>query len=427
MSLQIDTVRPLKAKAIGRCRNQYAVESDALRHVTVRDATVLPLRRCENSAYEYGCGGVVDADGRYVGLSAGEDRIGGAYPVGPEEKTENKKVVYCGYFNPQWGHFLFESLSRLWFLFEKENTAVDEFIFITDSDMPASVSPGSNHAEVFRLLGIADRIRIVSRPVRFSEVIVPQESFVLTKRINESFSLVFDRIRSEVVSGKESETGLRIFLGRSSFPKARKYEIGIADMENHFRKNGYMVVYPEQIPLKDLISLMNRSEEIVTFSGSVAHNLLFAPAGSKVTVIEKFPYVNYFQTAVDISRRLDVAYVDANAFVRPVDVGLGPFIICFNRYFSAYCQSRGLSVPEETAVGRQSEKRLHRFLLIHNREYGSGWRMPGWLGEFDDLMEEAFSDSKACYSEADADNLWFRFRNRFSFYRIVRSIYRFFR
>lgn len=422
-----NTVRPLKAKAIERCRRQYAVDSAALRHVTARDAAVLPLRRCEVPDYEYGCGGVVDADGHFIGLSASEDRIGGAYPFEFTPETENKRVVYCGYFNPQWGHFLFESLSRLWFLFEKENTAVDEFIFITDADSPALLSPDSNHAEVFRLLGILDRIRIVSRPLRFSEVIVPEESFVLTKRISGSFSAVFDRIRSNVASGKTSEPGLKILLGRSSFPKARKYEIGIADMENHFRENGYRVIYPERIPLKDLIFLMDRSEEIVTFSGSVAHNLLFAPPGSKVAVIEKFPYVNYFQTAVDISRRLDVVYVDANAFVRPVDVGLGPFILCFNRYFSAYCQSRGLSEPDYNAAVRNSGKNLQRFLLMHNREYGRDWHMPEWLGEFDDLMEEALSDSSSVYGEADAENLWFRIRDRFSPYKIARSIYRHFK
>lgn len=415
--------RPLKAKIIEAYRSQYDIDGRLPECVEVGNAVVLPLKRCPDECFEYGYGGVVKLSGEYVGLSASEDRIGKGYTVGSSFETEDKTVAYCGFFNPQWGHFLFETLSRLWFCGKEGYEHIDEYVFITDTGND-SVFPTGNFAALFRMLGILDRVRIVSRPTAFAKVVVPQETFVLAKRINKAFLSVIERIVS-AVPVKAGVERKKIMLGRSLFPKARRYELGIERLERYFQTNGYELLHPEQMEPDKLIEAFASAEEIVTFSGSAAHNLLFAPCRCRVAVIEKYPYVNYYQTAVDLLRDLDVTYVDANAYIRPVDVGLGPFVLCTNDCFRAYCTGRGLPQPEELSE-TLCRKQLRRYLHLYTREYGSRWIMPEWLEEHRPLMEEAFSDSRRFYDEASA-GLLCKLYCRISPRNILRRIYRIFR
>lgn len=421
------TARPLKARSIADYRIRYAVESRPLGLSEASGAVILPLHRCIDPEFEYGLGGVLDSHGHLIPHSQSADRIGRGYSPDTEPSTENKRVVYCGYFNPQWGHFLFESLPRLWFLADKLHCgSVDEYVFVTDRNSKCEITPGSNYAALFSLLGILPRVRIISRPIRFASVIVPEEPFVLGRFINTAFSRLIEKIRRSAIASSISTFPAKLFLGRSSFRKARKYEIGLQRIENHFRSNGYEVAFPEQVPLDRLITLMDRAVETVTFSGSAAHNLLFAPSGSQVTVIERFPYVNYFQTAIDILRDLPTVYVDANAFIRPVDVGLGPFIYCENKYFDNYCRLRNLPLlPPQSEAERL--KTMRRFLRLYGREYGYSWEMPEWLAEHALLMEEAMADSNPFYDPSKANTPFFRLMETLHPYRIVRKIYHIFR
>lgn len=421
------TVRPLKARSIADYRTRYAVESRPLGLSETSGAVILPLHRCEDPEFEYGYGGVLDSHGQLVQYSQSADRIGRGYTPDSELPTENKRVVYCGYFNPQWGHFLFESLPRLCFLADKSDCgSIDEYVFVTDLNGKCDLDPRSNFAALFRLLGILPQVRIISRPVRFASVIVPEEPFVLGRRINMAFSRLIEKICQSAITSSAHASPAKLFLGRSSFPKAVKYELGLQRIENHFRAGGYEVVFPEQIPLDRLIAMMDRAEETVTFSGSAAHNLLFAPSGSQTTVIERFPYVNYFQTAIDVLRDLRTVYVDANAFIRPVDVGLGPFIYCENVYFDNYCRLRNLPLlPPQSEAERI--KTLRRFLRLYGRDYGSRWQMPEWLAEHTPLMEEALSDTLSHYDLSKADTPLFRLSEAISPCRLAKKLYHIFR
>lgn len=403
-------------------RHQYEVNDGEMGVAFVSDAIILPVRRIDDPVFDFGLGGVVNNVGEIVTNGECEELVGRGYSIPQLLEKEKKTVVYCGYFQQQWGHFLMQSCNRLWFAIGNPE-GIDEYIFTVDEGVKIPEINGTNYGEFFKLLGIADKLKFINAPRRYAEVILPQESFAITHYVRSGFALLFNELKHRVSKLNDRPEERKIMLGRSSFAKARKMEMGLIEMEEHFRSNGYEVVYPEKISLTKFISLLSSATEIVTFSGSLAHNLVFAPAGAKVTVIERYPYVNYFQTAIELAFDFDMTYVDANAFIRPVSPGLGPFIYYSNIYFKEYCRQRGLtgmSVPTDYECRRM----VRKFLRLYAREYDKKWKMPVYYEEHIPDMKDALVDSASVFNEKRYCPVWFRISVRLSPYILIRSVYR---
>ena len=65
--------------------------------------------------------------------------------------------MYCGYLVPQWGHFLVEAVTRLWF-FLKNDLSIDNYVFFIEENSDRSVS--GNYREFLELLGVWNKIEV---------------------------------------------------------------------------------------------------------------------------------------------------------------------------------------------------------------------------------------------------------------------------
>ncbi|MCQ2741610.1 MAG: glycosyltransferase 61 family protein, partial [Alphaproteobacteria bacterium] len=63
--------------------------------------------------------------------------------------------------------------------------------------------------------------------------------------------------------------------------------MGEKEIEKVFKQNGYKIVYPEKLTLKNQIKCMGNAKEIVGVSGTGMHMALFAEKGTKITVLER--------------------------------------------------------------------------------------------------------------------------------------------
>ena len=63
-------------------------------------------------------------------------------------------------------------------------------------------------------------------------------------------------------------------------------------LENYFNKNNYQIIYPENIPLNELIDYMQNADNVAAMSGSDAHNILFAKDTTKLTILERNALIN---------------------------------------------------------------------------------------------------------------------------------------
>lgn len=158
MIIDYQYLRPQKAQWL---REMYAEPFDLDKKLDIWrgiNATILPLREEGRGPYRFGLGGVVDENGDAVALSAIETRVGAGYPF--ENSTyRDEKVVYCGYLINHWGHFLAESVSRLWFALESKEE-VDKYVFYLQENEQREIK--GNFREFLELIGIWDKTEFIN-------------------------------------------------------------------------------------------------------------------------------------------------------------------------------------------------------------------------------------------------------------------------
>lgn len=349
-----------------------------------RNATILPLRK--DPQLQFGRGGVVDCDGNYVDLSSIPLRVQYSYPFeNPEYRDE--KVVYCGYLINHWGHFLIEAVTRLWYFMENDET-VDKYVFFIEEGSDREIS--GNYLEFLKLLKIWDKLEIISKPVTYREVIVPELGIVCRESYTPKLLKVFDAVAENVIPDPSWETPEKIFYSRSQFAKGIPYEFGFDCIDNFFEKNGYTILYPEKVPLSRMIHYIRNSKVVASLSGSLPHNMLFANQGQKLEIVERLVINDDNQTDVNRMKELDVTYIDANIPVYSVNF-VGPFIMGYTEHLQKFAEDNGYTAPDEKYLTERYRKQCFaRYMKAYEDLYDYRWFMEDWFAQFAESLYEGF-------------------------------------
>ena len=185
MALNLDYVYPKKAEALKAAGQQF-VKKNSSEVLCFKNAIILPFRSFKDTDVVAGRGGVVDSQGIYVETSS-------TYEV-KECKFIDKKVVYCGYFNKAWGHFLTEVVSRLWYVLRNDDS-IDSYVFIVEEGEDKSFS--GNYLEFLKLLGIDNKVEIINKPTKYSEVVVPEDGLVYEEYYTEEFKKMYEYVNKK--------------------------------------------------------------------------------------------------------------------------------------------------------------------------------------------------------------------------------------
>lgn len=323
MKINTKYLRNNKAAKTQKLYSQTLREKTNLTTKTIKNATVLPLKMFDGDNLVVGRGGVVDNLGNYCDISGYANRQFGKYDY-QKAKIKHEKVVYGGYFIDQWGHFLIECIPRLWYVLNNEN--VEKIIFITNGLYKIH----SNFKRFFEYLGIYDKIELIEKVTTFDEVIIPEMSFLKWEYYSHEYINIINTVINNALQCANNKTYKKIFLSRYKFWRAKEYEFGLDMLENYYAKNGYIIIYPEQTKLSNLINYLQNADEIVAMSGSLAHTALFALDNSNLTIIERNALINNWQININKIKNLNVTYIDAVMPIYPVHIMKGPYIIYFN-------------------------------------------------------------------------------------------------
>ena len=396
---------------------------DELTIETVNNGYILPLKKNFGDNLLFGRGGVVSEEKEYVQLSSIPQRVDGKYDFTKFVQRKDETVVYCGYLVNHWGHFLIEAVNRLWFYLENKTTAY-RYVFFVESGN--SRLPEGNYKEFFELLGVWEKIEIINQPTQFKKIIVPESAFRGQVIWSIRYRSIFDEVTYSALSKAPETTGQlynKIYISRSSFSKARRSEVGLDMMDNFFKKNGYEIVYPEQITLSQLILYLNRSEKCVTESGTTAHNLLFGYTGMKMAIIERCSIINPMQQALDIVRRADITYIDANYEIYPVNLGGGPYFLAYNRYLKQYTEDLKLQAPDVKYLNdRYTKKQIRKWMKLYKRNYYLMWGIEGWEIKYSRTLYEAYADSLEVLRPYLQGTVLFKFSQVFEIETIARAV-----
>lgn len=369
--INYEYLRPQKAAAM---KKQHEVPYEKVETPAVwqgKHATVLPVRKIDQFNW-IGQGGVVDENGQIVGISTGECCVRPGCSVESAEYRD-EKVVYCGYMIDHWGHFLVEGVTRLWYFLEND-PSVDKYVFALDENEIREIK--GNYKEFLVLLKIWDKLELINKPTTYREVIVPDLAFRRWGCYSPKYLAIFDAVAENVPADETAPK--KFYMSRSLLPKHKDLEFGFEALDNFFEKNGYTVVYPERMPLSQMIQYIRNADTVATVSGSLPQNMLFGKQGQKLLILERCAFVDDWQPPVNRIKQLKTTYIDANIPIYTVPM-TGPFIMGYNDIVERYARDNGLVPPDKQL---RSPKYFRSCFVGYMRSYQDLYRYQWFMEEY---------------------------------------------
>ena len=366
------------------------------------------------------------AMGQCPGIQPLENRFIDDYSEIVETPCEITKidgnVLYAGYFRLSWGHFLMNSTARLWPLFTSGDR-YDKIVFFCESNETPELK--GNFLEFFRLLGIENKCVFLSPSIyEFEKITIGEIALEIGRYYSSEFMLPFEAIKSKVLETavKKTEIVKGIILSRSNWNDNQSVQLNVRNIENTFIANGYKSVSPETTSLSDLITLMDSADCIVSFSGSTAHNILFA-RNKKLIVLERCAANNIYQ--IGIEKMTGGEYVPIDCFYQPLLVSSTDnlTIYAFTSQFKSFVCKYGMELPGDDNT--DSKKEFKRLLTIYRRRYGYSVGLNSWeVPQFPAIAEAYFESYQRYgkYLERQVPIMWFDWFSPRVYLRMLRNL-----
>lgn len=354
---------------------------DGIRWESYEDATILPAK--PNPGAWGARLGVLDREGSYIAASRADDYFQGGYPCGSFDRSD-RRAAYCGCDRRHWGHFLVNVVPCLWVALELDGL-IEEYVMVRELDS-GELSLSANQMEFFRLLGILDKVRVIDTPTRYRNVIVPEASYQLKalfggqagigrgiyyRELLDTYGYVTRKALAEsgeLAERKKWEKRKKVFFSR---PRTEE-DVGIEAVDSFFVNNGYHIVYAEQISLVELVYYLHSCDSVAYLSGTLQHNMLFAPEGRGAVALERRLMLSLYQTDIDLMKDISATYVNVQYSIMAGVMPTASGIYAYTEELREYGRKLRMSAPDYgyTTVGFL-QKSFVRFL--GNFIWRDGW------------------------------------------------------
>ena len=233
-------------------------------------------------------GGVFSADGHFVDECRHLRGVNGN--VHTSENIDVEKLLisytapvglYGGFAFNHFGHFLAETLGRLWAAAEPQY-----------SDMPIFVHPiwgrvvlGDREgyvATVFDLLGLdPSRVRFITDPIRIARLYVPEQlyGFHNFEHVSEKMIGFLSKAQASIEEkAKEFPKGdERLYVSRSQWLPEKGLIAGEAEFETFLASQGWTIYCPEKAPFIEQLIAYSNAKQIIFSEGSAYHSMILLP------------------------------------------------------------------------------------------------------------------------------------------------------
>lgn len=308
------------------------------------------------------------------------------------------KSLYAGFIRKSWGHFLMNSTARLWPLFTEKREDYDHIVFYNEDN--STSFPDGNFRDFLRLAGLLPKCVVLPEgETEFEYLDVPDLSIKLESHWSEEFFLPFDYVRRTALAESNYIPHSKgIILARSVWNAKNKMQINVEAIEDYFVTNGYTRIIPEHQSLTQLISAMEGAEEIVSFSGSTAHNFLFSK-GKRLVTLERCAANNMYQTAISLNP--DFRHIPVDCYWQPMPVLSTDnlTIYGFTPELRNFAVDHDFPVIFDVCTSEQAPiKEFRQFLKIYSRHYGYGCPLHPYESAQFPAIAEACIESRSRYA-----------------------------
>lgn len=232
--------------------------------------------------------GVLDADGNFVENSiswSDSTKPVNAVPTIPEG-TEVRDLpghyLFGGIFYGHFGHFIVESLARVWALDAMRET-LDGIIF-TPKIARVTEETVANYRELLDAFGIDLPIVIADGVRRVERLSVPRQGFGMNDLAGGSAPFR-DYINSRVGRDVPAEGPERIYVSRSKLGRNRGSILGEYRLEEYLAAEGYEIFHPQLASQNEQIARYKAARLIIGTDCSPLHLLGYVGNSGQKTAI----------------------------------------------------------------------------------------------------------------------------------------------
>lgn len=307
-------------------------------------------------------------------------------------------VLYAGYLRKSWGHFLMNSTARLWPIFTAGTHCFDKVIFFAEDDTQTELR--GNFKEFLSLTGILDKCVILPRSTyHFDDITVGEISLEIGCYYSAEFALPFEAARkaalaSTTKTATKTKSNKGIILSRCNWNNNDKTQINVNLIESIFTSADYRAVSPESMPLGELIRQMHNAGEIVSFSGSTAHNILFCDR-KPLILLERCAANNVYQVGIMKMQQNPVTLIDC--FFQPMLTSSTDNLTIYGatEELKHYIADQSLHMP---VFNMHPRLEFSRYLTIYRKHYGLGPGINEWEWQQAPAIYEAYFASRPRYA-----------------------------
>lgn len=355
--LNLDYVYQSKREPIQELYDSFKM-IDSENAPVYKNATILPAVQYYDYDVSHGRGGVVDSSGNYIEESKTRARVVGKYEFVDAEYVD-EKVVFCGFFQKAWGHYITEVISRLWYSLKHDNS-IDSYVFIVEKDAERFFT--GNYSELLRLLGIVDKVKVINKPTTFSQVVIPEHGFVYRDHFTEQYVKMFDFIIKKALEEYNGPKYDRVYFSKSKLPTNVRANLNFKMIDRFFAKNGFVTFYPENLSLVDTIGVLQNASIFASVTSSPAHNLVFGKENQTMISLEKQAFLNPYQIFISKFKNSNTVFIDAFRFIFPIETA-GPFIFDYTKFLAKYVKDN--SWTPEKRMSKAKFRKIYKKYMQH--------------------------------------------------------------
>lgn len=218
------------------------------------DVIVMPLDGGKAGVYHHGT--VIDETllARHYGP------VHQSAALAPATERIDREVLFGGYLQDHFGHFLLESLARLWFARERSELPI---VWI------GSTQYRRWQIEILDLLGVGNPPIFISKPTSIQRLVVPKSGYVVQTRFEPWHARFLG-----VFPAAPMTAGKKIWLSRAKLPETYGNVIGQAEIEGRLPALGWRIFHPQDFSIVDQLRCIADAERIAGIAGSAFHSVV---------------------------------------------------------------------------------------------------------------------------------------------------------
>ncbi|QIK78060.1 glycosyltransferase family 61 protein [Sphingomonas piscis] len=194
-------------------------------------------------------------------------------------KVVEEPVLFCGHLMKHYGHFVIESMSRLW----ARDLHTDLPVLFTRPGKWRE--PPSYGTDVLAALGVEARMMAVDEPTIFRQVVCPGTAFEYRWKAFTVADEPHLTVAKNLAGSPTTDWRRPVYLTRSGLPGDLRKSKEEPELEAELLQRGFDIVRPETLSLAEQISLFDNAPLVVGTVGSAMHTALFSRSANRKLAI----------------------------------------------------------------------------------------------------------------------------------------------